>query len=44
MVTDQEMLLAIFNFVGKLSKRLTGEAPVLCMRSAERDFIHIYPH
>ena len=41
---DEEMLVAIFNAVGALSERMTGEIPMLCIKGEDGNIHHIYPN
>ena len=42
-VTDREMLWALFNLVGDLYQRLTGEMPQVCLKTEQGDWTHAYP-
>ena len=39
----RELLVAVFNLLGDLARRTTGEIPILCVREADGSFSHIYP-
>ncbi len=41
---DKEMLMAIFNSIGALAERITGEIPLLCIKGQDGAMYHIYPN
>ena len=42
-MTEREWLIGLFNLVGALVERLTGETFVLCIEDAEGNRHHVYP-
>lgn len=43
-MTDREMLVGLFNAIGVLTERLTGEIPMLCIGDGQGNIHHIYPN
>lgn len=43
MMTDRDMLVAIFNLMGGLALRVTGETPILCVKGEDGNMYHVYP-
>ena len=43
MVSDREILISLFNLVGELSRRLTGEVPMVCAKNDKGEYVHVYP-
>jgi hypothetical protein len=42
-LTDRELLMALFNLVGKLARRLTGDMPLVCVHGEDGIKRHFYP-
>ena len=42
-MSDREILIALFNVMGALAERVTGESFVLCHKDHEGNVIHSYP-
>lgn len=41
--TDRELIVGLFNLVGALAKKLTGEAPLLRVSFGDGDYISVCP-
>lgn len=42
-MTEREMILALFNLVGALAERLTGEIPILRVETETGGWVNVYP-
>jgi hypothetical protein len=40
-ITDRQCILALLDLVGALAGKLTGETPMLCLKDAEGNIIHL---
>lgn len=43
LVSDRELLIAVFSLLGALAERLTGDIPLVCVRETTGETTHIYP-
>jgi hypothetical protein len=41
-MTERELLIALFNAVGALTQRLTGDQLNVCVEDGEGNYLHIY--
>ncbi len=44
MIDDRELLVALFNALGALAKRVTGDTMLLCMKDDQGSWFHFYPN
>lgn len=44
MIEDRALLIALFNAIGALAKRMTGDDMLLCIKDDRGNWFHFYPN